>query len=351
MIYFYRSISTAKIFLIVFSLLLISGEAYSDIGGRTGRTLKSSLNGCGGCHSSRDVSVSVLINGPSSVTAGSTNTFSVTINKAGKTGAGVDIAVRKGILGVISSTLHLQSSELTHNDNIPMSGGQVTLQFSYKAPALAATDTIFANGNATNSDGSESGDSWNWATSFRVDVIPPPKILHLTELIEGFFNPGTGLMVSDTVRVYLRNTAFPYAIIDSSSSVLSTLGKGNFSFANASNAVPYYIVVKHRNSIETWSSTGQTFAGDSATYNFTLSSTTAYGSNLKLMGTKYCVFSGDVLQDGFVDLTDITLVYNDASAFVTGYKASDVTGDNLTDLTDIVLTYNNSAAFVSIQRP
>lgn len=349
--YFYRFSSAAKVLFIVFSILLISGEAFSDIGGRTGRTLKSSVNGCGGCHSSRDASVSVLINGPSSVATGSTNTYSVTINKAGKTGAGVDIAVRKGILGIISSTLHLQSSELTHNDNIAMSGGQVTLQFSYKAPALATTDTIFATGNATNSDGNETGDSWNWASSFRVIVNPPVKILHLTELIEGFTNPGTGLMVSDTVRAYLRNTTFPYAIIDSSVSVLNTLGKGDFSFANASNAVPYYIVVKHRNSIETWSSAGQSFAGDSTTYNFTLSSTAAYGNNLKLVGTKYCVYSGDVLQDGFVDLTDITLVYNDASAFVTGYKVSDVTGDNLTDLTDIVLTYNNSAAFVSIQRP
>ncbi len=349
--YFTGFSSASKFLLIIFSLLLISGQAFSDINGRTGRTLKTSSNGCGGCHGSRDVSVSVLINGPSSVSTGSTNTFSITVNKAGKTGAGVDIAVRRGVLGVISSTLHLQNSELTHNDNIPMSGGQVTLQFSYTAPALPSTDTIFANGNATNSDGNESGDSWNWATSFRVVVSPPAKILHLTELIEGFFDSGTGFMVSDTVRVYLRNTASPYAVIDSSVSVLNTAGKGNFSFANASNAVPYYIVVKHRNSIETWSSAGVSFAGDSATYNFTLSSTAAYGSNLKLMGTKYCVFSGDVLQDGFVDLTDITLVYNDANTFVTGYKVSDVTGNNLTDLTDIVLTYNNSTAFVSIRKP
>lgn len=351
MINFNSFISTARNLFIVFSLLMISGQAFPDISGKTGRTLKSSANGCGSCHGTRDASVSVLINGPLSVTAGSTNIYSITVNKAGKTGAGVDIAVRRGVLGVISPLLHIQSSELTHNDNIPMTGGQVTVQFSYTAPSLSAIDTIFANGNATNSDANESGDSWNWATSFRVVVNPPVKILHLTELIEGFFNTGTGFMVSDTARVYLRNTAIPYALVDSSVSVLSTSGKGNFSFANASNAVPYYIVVKHRNSIETWSSSGQSFAGDSASYNFTLSISSAYGNNIKLLGTKYCVFSGDVQQDGFIDLTDITLVYNDAGTFATGYKVSDVTGDNLTDLTDIVLVYNNSAAFVSIIRP
>jgi len=347
----YRFISTAKILLIVFSVFLISGTAFSNPDGRTGRTLKTSINGCGGCHGTRDVSVSVLINGSASVNTGSTNTFSVTINKAGKTGAGVDIAVRKGALGVITSSLHLASSELTHNNNIPMSGGQVTLQFSYIAPTLAGIDTIFVTGLATDSDGGEAGDSWNWATSFRVDVNPPVKTLHLTELIEGFFNSGTGLMVSDTVRVYLRNAASPYSVIDSALAVISTLGKGNFSFSNASNAVPYFIVAKHRNSIETWSSTGQSFAGDSLSYDFTTAASKAYGNNLKLIGTKYCNFSGDVNQDGFTDLSDITLIYNDAAAFITGYKVTDVTGDNLTDLTDIVLTYNNSSAFVSIQRP
>jgi len=347
----YRFISTAKILLIVFSVFLISGNAFSNPDGRTGRTLKSSLNGCGSCHSTRDVSVSVLINGPASVSTGSTNTFSVTINKAGKTGAGVDIAVRKGALGVITSSLHLASNELTHNNNISMSGGQVTLQFSYIAPSLAGTDTIFVTGLATDSDGSESGDSWNWATSFRVDVNPPVKTLRLTELIEGFFNSGTGLMVSDTVRVYLRNTASPYAVIDSATAIVNNIGKGNFSFSNASNALPYYIVLKHRNSIETWSSSGQSFSGDSLTYDFTTAASKAYGNNLKLLGTKYCTFSGDINQDGFTDLADITLVYNDATSFVTGYKITDVTGNNVTDLTDIVITYNNSSAFVSIQRP
>ena len=56
-------------------------------------------------------------------------------------------------------------------------------------------------------------------------------------------------------------------------------------------------------------------------------------------------------QDGFIDLTDVILVYNDASAFVTGYESTDVNGDSITDLTDVLITYNNSIKFISVIRP
>ena len=350
--YFYRLNYTAKILLIVFSVFLISGKAISNPDGKTGRTLKSSLNGCGSCHSTRDISVSVLINGPASVTTGSTNIFSVTINKAGRTGAGVDIAVRRGALGVITSSLHLQSSELTHNNNISMSGGQVTLQFSYIAPSLAGTDTIFVTGLATDSDGSESGDSWNWATSFRVDVNPPVKILRLTELIEGFFNSGTGLMVSDTVRVYLRNTSSPYTIIDSAAVLLNSFGKGNYNFSNASNAVPYYIVLKHRNSIETWSKLPYSFSSGAANnYDFTTAQIQAYGDNLKLVGGLWTLYTGDPNQDCVVDASDISALDNDAFNFVSGCVNTDLNGDGVVDASDISVAENNAFDFVSCFKP
>lgn len=81
--------------------------------------------------------------------------------------------------------------------------------------------------------------------------------LHLTALIEGRYNITKNKMIKDTARVYLRSTSSPYAIIDSSKSVLDSNGKGTFSFPNAINGTPYYIVVKHQNSVETWSSTGR----------------------------------------------------------------------------------------------
>lgn len=174
--------------------------------------------------------------------------------------------------------------------------------------------------------------------------------LNLTAFIEGFYNPVSNIMVSDTAKVYLRNATSPYALVDSTKSILNSSGTGIFTFSNPINAVSYYIVIKHRNSIETWSSSGNAFTSNTLTYNFSTSSTQAYGNNMRQVDAApltYAVYSGDVNQDGFVNLTDIVAVYNGSSSFITGYVSTDVNGDNIVDLTDLVITYNNSSNFVS----
>ncbi len=77
-------------------------------------------------------------------------------------------------------------------------------------------------------------------------------------------------MIKDTVRVFLRRANSPYNIIDSAKSVMDSLGKSNFAFNNIPTGQSFYIVVKHRNSIETWSSGIQSFTSDILNYNFTL---------------------------------------------------------------------------------
>lgn len=339
----------AELFLpgiILFIVSMYAYTAFADIDGRIGRTLKTSTSGCS-CHSSRDVATSVTITGPGTVTTGTTNTYTLTISRATKTGAGCDIAARSGTLAPVSSTIHLSGLELTHNDNIPMTGNQVSILFSYTAPATPTTDTIFATGLATNSNGEDTGDLWNWAASYRVVVIPPPKILHLTLMMEGFYNPGSGILISDTARVYLRNISAPYAIVDSAKAFLNSSGNADFSFANAANGTPYYIAAIHRNSIETWSAGGNSFSSNSMTFNFTSSAAQAYGSNQKLAGTKWTIFSGDVNLDGVIDGSDSQLIDNDAYNFTTGYVVTDVNGDEIIDGSDATITGNNSDNFVS----
>jgi len=78
----------------------------------------------------------------------------------------------------------------------------------------------------------------------------------------------------------------------------------------------------------------------------------AYGNNLKLIGNKYCMFSGDIDNDGYIILSDVIRINNDASEFVTGsYLISDLTGDGFVDLTDVSLCYNNASNFVAVIRP
>lgn len=74
--------------------------------------------------------------------------------------------------------------------------------------------------------------------------------------------------------------------------------------------------------------------------------------DLKLKCSKYCIYSGDVNQDGFISQSDVISIYNDASGFVKGrFIKTDLTGDNIVDLTDVTKGYNNSANFISMITP
>jgi Beta-propeller repeat len=178
--------------------------------------------------------------------------------------------------------------------------------------------------------------------------------LNLTAFIQGFYNSVSNNMRSDTARVCLKNNLSPYNTIDSSKGILSSSGGGTFLFSNAANGVNYFIEVKHRNSIETWSSSPITFSLGSSVYNFATVSTQAYGSNeirVDLSPLRFAIYNGDVNQDGTVDLTDNQLIENDANNFVVGYIGTDLTGDNFVDVSDAAIADNNAFNFVSVIKP
>jgi hypothetical protein len=171
------------------------------------------------------------------------------------------------------------------------------------------------------------------------------RSLFLTALIEGFFNGST--MVSDTVTVELHNAGSPYALVESKKGVLNSSGAGSIGFTTAANGTPYYIVLKHRNALETWSASAQTFTSSVLNYDFTTAASQAYGGNQQYKDGKYCLFSGDVTHDGSVDLSDLIDIDNDNSNFVSGYTLTDVNGDGTVDLSDLIFVDNNNSAFIS----
>ncbi len=175
--------------------------------------------------------------------------------------------------------------------------------------------------------------------------------VNLSAFIEGFFNPMSNTQIGDTITAYLRNTTSPYAKVDSAMSYLNSNGIADLNFPHAPTG-NYYLVLKHRNSIETWSSSGVAITiGSVVNYDFTISSAQAYGSNLKLKGTKWCIYGGDVNQDESIDATDLSLIDNDANNFAVGYLDTDVTGDNSVDGSDYALADNNATNFISVIRP
>jgi hypothetical protein len=176
------------------------------------------------------------------------------------------------------------------------------------------------------------------------------KILHLRTYIQGFYNNYSNLMAQDTFKVFLNHTFSPFSTVDSAEAIISPTGIAVLNFSNAVDGVDYFIKLKHRNSIETWSSRGQRFENGLMNYNFASDSTQAFGHNMPQVDESpvaFAIYVGDVNQDGFINLNDIMAVSNNSSEFIHGYVITDLNGDNLTNLNDIIAVYNNSNTFVA----
>lgn len=191
-----------------------------------------------------------------------------------------------------------------------------------------------------------------------VDYLPLRSInANCKMLMQGIYDQSTDMLARmDTVTAYLRETFAPYAVVDSAKAPIDSLTfSGNFYFTNAPNST-YYLEMSHFNCIKTWSTSGGIpMISNSAlitNYDFTNSITNAFGSNMIQKGSRYCVYSGDIIRDDAVDLSDIIAAFNDASVFTFGLRLpTDLNGDNTVDLSDIVIAFNNSANFVRVVSP
>lgn len=186
----------------------------------------------------------------------------------------------------------------------------------------------------------------------------PVRQLNLTVMLEGLFN-GINMnksrnasgnqfsgSVADQIMVELHEADPPYVLAGGPYTVnLNTDGSALVTIP-ASLGSNYYIVVKHRNSIETWNASPLSFSSAAISYNFSISSGQAFGNNLKLVSGKYVMFGGDVNQDGIVDSGDLVAVDNEASNFAVGYLANDVNGDGTVNSEDALLINANASVFV-----
>jgi len=180
------------------------------------------------------------------------------------------------------------------------------------------------------------------------------RVLTLTALIEAMFvSGGTAMSMTPSVIVELHN-ASSLAVVESKTGTLSTAGVGTFNFTTAVNGTPYYIVVKSANTVETWSASTHSFTSGLLTYDFTTGVDKAYtdGSNpsLAVHSGKYCIYSGDVNQDGYVTGDDYTGVDNDNTNF-DYHLVNDVNGDGYVTGDDYTFIDNNNTFFVQRQVP
>ena len=154
---------------------------------------------------------------------------------------------------------------------------------------------------------------------------------------------GSNALLCDSVTVELHQATSPYALAYSYKGVIGTNGLLACTFAGGASGNSYYIVVKHRNSIETWSASPITISAVTA-YDFSNDISKAYGSNQSAVGNgQYALFSGDINQDGYIDGSDYPDFDADTQNGIYGiYIATDLNGDGYVDGSDYPLFDANS---------
>jgi subtilisin-like proprotein convertase family protein len=249
----------------------------------------------------------------------------------------------------------------------PMANNTYT-SFAPRINSLNNLNTIFSGSSSKGKwrlkiHDTQSGDTgrlYSWGIQFN-NKVSLPKVVACTALLQGFYNPVSNTSLRDTISGYLRNFTSPYGLVDSSKAYFQTDGTGSLSFtgSNIQSGTGYILVLKHRNSIETWNNSSVSLIGFPAltsqgSFDFTTDSAKAYGNNLIRVDNspvEYAIFGGDVNQDDVVEASDAGMVDNDAANFVTGYVNSDVTGDDVVDASDAALVDNNAFNFVIVIRP
>lgn len=187
------------------------------------------------------------------------------------------------------------------------------------------------------------------------------SILNVKVFIQGFYDaanqnmkavidPVNQPLLFDTITVKLAD-ATNGAIVFSEKKVFDIYGNAEVTLPAQFDGNSYYIVLNHRNSIATWSANPVLING-LINYDFTTAVTQAYGDNLKWMTNAACIYTGDINQDGFVDIFDYLIFDPDFQNMSFGnYLLTDMNGDGAVDLLDYIIFNENLQSGVSWLAP
>ncbi|WP_162127322.1 Ig-like domain-containing protein [Flavobacterium phycosphaerae] len=195
-------------------------------------------------------------------------------------------------------------------------------------------------------------------------INPCESVVTVTANIEGYYDASTHAMRPvlanqgvgssstnvDEITVELHD-ASTYDLVATATAMLQTNGTAVATYSSSPSG-SFYVVVKHRNSMETWSANPVTVGATPATYNFTDAASKAYGNNMKMLESGvYGIFSGDVNQDGFIEIQDYAPLDTDSANGAEGYNVTDLNGDGFVEIQDYPFLDDNSASGVELLRP
>lgn len=198
--------------------------------------------------------------------------------------------------------------------------------------------------------------------SFQVNEQVCYTILNLTCLLQGYYYNGqmqpvllnqgadTSAQVTDTIVVELHEPLPPYGLIQSTTHLLQRDGSVQCVWPPFVDTA--YLVIRHRNHVETWSAYPEILDASPLNYNFTLQANKAFGDNQAYLSNgSFALFTGDINQDGVVDGLDYNDWEADNSNFAYGYLSTDLSGDGIVDGLDFLLWETNNNAFVGMVTP
>jgi hypothetical protein len=156
-----------------------------------------------------------------------------------------------------------------------------------------------------------------------------------------------------TVQLWTWDGINAPVMADETKSVLMTDGSAVAMF-NSAPAGNYYVAIRHRSSINTWSSVEVAMGTTPATYDFSSAAAQAMGSNMTQLPSDlyWTIYSGDLNGDDFVDIFDYPTLDADNFNFVFfEYVNTDINGDGFVDIFDYPILDENNFNFVFAQHP
>src|SRR5205814_2925516 len=108
--------------------------------------------------------------------------------------------------------------------------------------------------------------------------------------------------------------------------ILRTDGTASATFSGAIFGHTYWIAVRHRNTVQTWSAAPIAFT-QTTTYDFTTASARAYLDNMILVDVSpdiWAFYNGDINQDSNIDLVDFPALDFGINHGLFGYLDTDL---------------------------
>ncbi len=183
-------------------------------------------------------------------------------------------------------------------------------------------------------------------TAFVQGYYDVPASAMTTVMANQMVSNATGTQ-ADTLLIQFRSIADPSVILYSEKAVAGINGLTSCTIPMSLTGQNCWIVVNHRNSIQTWSNAAVMVTANGS-FNFSTSASQAFGDNqIEVAPGVYAIYSGDVNQDGFIGGDDVGVVDNDnLVGLFLDYYVTDLNGDGFVGGDDVGLVDNNNLAGV-----